>query len=116
MKLIVATSGAYGLDARNELETAYSSMICMWPEPISEVLLAEDPLGEQFANDHSFPIMQFPADWKRYRLGAGMIRNKKIVNEADILLALWDGKHRNTQMIIQRMRLLRKPYFVWEIS
>ena len=38
-----------------------------------------------------------PADWQRYGRGAGPIRNKQIVESADLVIAFWDGKSNGTR-------------------
>lgn len=38
----------------------------------------------------------FPADWDKYGRAAGPIRNKLIVNNADVVVAFWDTNSRGT--------------------
>ena len=39
----------------------------------------------------------FKPDWDKYGKSAGFIRNKLIINEADMVLAFWDGKSKGTK-------------------
>lgn len=46
----------------------------------------------------------FPADWNKYGKKAGPIRNKKMANYAEALLAIWDGKSCGTKNMIQQAK------------
>ena len=49
-----------------------------------------DRLGERWAKEHNVPIERYPADWNTFAKMAGYIRNRKMVDKAEALLALWD--------------------------
>jgi len=60
-----------------------------------------DSLGEYWAKENSVPIEYFPADWKKLGRRAGPIRNIQMLeNNAEALIALWDGKSRGTKHMI----------------
>lgn len=59
-----------------------------------------DSLAERFAEEYGLNIIVFPADWKRYGRGAGIIRNKEIISKSDIVFAFWDGKSKGTKSSI----------------
>lgn len=42
------------------------------------------------------PILPFPADWETHGKAAGPIRNRKMAQEADILVLIWDGKSKGS--------------------
>ena len=63
-----------------------------------------DRLGEQWAKGNQIPLKIFPADWKRYNKAAGPIRNLKMAEYADALIAIWDGKSRGTKNMIETAR------------
>ena len=46
-----------------------------------------DRFAEEFARSNGFTIIIHNADWSKYGKGAGPIRNTKIAQEADILVA-----------------------------
>jgi hypothetical protein len=59
-----------------------------------------DTLAERWAEQHGIPVMRFPADWKRYGRRVGSIRNQKMAEYAEALVAVWDGRSRgNLNMI-----------------
>ena len=63
-----------------------------------------DSLGEQYAKSRGYAVEYFPPDWRRYGRGAGLVRNREMVEKADALAAFWDGGSRGTEHIIQLAR------------
>lgn len=59
-----------------------------------------DKLAERYAKENGFEIKIFKPDWKRYGKGAGLIRNKQIVENADLIIAFWDGKSKGTAFTV----------------
>ena len=55
----------------------------------------------------------FPAQWNVYGKSAGFIRNAEMGHYADAAICFWDGKSRGTQHMINTMRHLQKPVFVF---
>lgn len=50
------------------------------------------------------------ADWDKHGKRAGMMRNHKLVQSIDVLIAFWDGSSPGTKDVIARARALRVPY------
>ena len=46
-----------------------------------------DKLAEELAYEYKIRLIIFKPNWKKYGLKAGAVRNKKIVDEADCVLA-----------------------------
>jgi hypothetical protein len=65
-------------------------------------------LGERYAKEQNIPIMIFKPDWKRFGRGAGPARNKTIVENADCVIAFWDGVSKGTQSTINIAKKLNK--------
>jgi hypothetical protein len=63
-----------------------------------------DRLGEIWATTHDIPCSYFPADWDKHGKAAGPIRNSEMVNYADALIAVWDGRSRGTMDVIKKAR------------
>ena len=59
------------------------------------------------------PVKMYPADWDQYGKSAGYIRNNKMANNADMLIAFWDGESRDTAHMIDIMKQQHKPVFVF---
>ncbi len=49
-------------------------------------------------------VAAYPADWDQHSKAAGVIRNRKMLDEGkpDLVLAFWDGKSRGTMDMISR--------------
>lgn len=69
-------------------------------EIVSGTARGADELGEKYAKEKSFKIKHFPADWEKYKKGAGYIRNKQMAEYADYLISFWDGKSKGTKHMI----------------
>ncbi|MEN6554619.1 MAG: DUF2493 domain-containing protein [Methanobacterium sp.] len=59
-----------------------------------------DFLGERWAKENNVPCEVFPADWNKYGRKAGPIRNIQMAENAEALIALWDGESRGTKHMI----------------
>lgn len=55
-----------------------------------------DSLAEVFAKEWDIPTKIFIPEWGRFGRAAGMIRNKYIVEEADYVVAFWNGFSKGT--------------------
>ena len=63
-----------------------------------------DSLAKQYALEHNIPIIEFLPDWDKFGKSAGPIRNQKIVNEAEFIIAFWDGKSKGTKQVIEYVK------------
>ena len=63
---------------------------------VSGTARGADQLGERYAVEKGFPILRFPADWLQYGKAAGPIRNRQMTDNADALIAFWDGQSKGT--------------------
>lgn len=59
-----------------------------------------DRLGERFATINKIEKQIFYPDWNRYGKQAGFLRNIKIVRNADLIFAFWDGQSKGTEHTI----------------
>lgn len=75
-----------------------------------------DALGERYAEAADVPLKLYPADWERHGRAAGPIRNAMMAENADALIALWDGKSRGTKNMIETARKLGLIVYVKEIK
>ncbi len=92
-------------------------MICinrMWN--ISEVVSGEargsDTMGERWAEEEGLPVQPFPAEWERFGNGAGALRNAKMGDYGDALVAFVAPKSKGTVNMMQIMRDFGKPAVV----
>ncbi len=71
---------------------------------ISGTARGADTLGEQYARERGYVAERFPADWLQYGKAAGPIRNRQMADNADALIAFWDGYSTGTRNIITEAR------------
>lgn len=69
-------------------------------EIVSGMAEGADTLGMMYANERAIPLERFPANWEAFGKNAGPIRNKKMAEYADSLIAFWDGKSKGTKNMI----------------
>lgn len=70
-----------------------------------------DSIAEVFAYNHKIPMTIHRPDWKIGR-HAGMLRNTKIIDECDQVIAFWDGKSRGTEDSIKKAQKAGKEVYV----
>lgn len=116
MKLIIAGSRSlddsrvHSIIDKCVREAQYASRIT---EVVSGTAVGIDQAGERWAKINHYPIRRFPADWKAHGRPAGHIRNHLMAEYADALLAIWDQNSPGTRNMIQEMKRLNKPYYVY---
>ena len=55
-----------------------------------------DLLGERYAREKKYSCRIYPALWSQFGLRAGHKRNEEMVEDADALIAFWDGESTGT--------------------
>ena len=71
-----------------------------------------DSLGEKYANANNIPTKIFLPDWDKYGKSAGMLRNSDIINEAEIVVAFWDGESKGCKDAIAKANKLNKKVLI----
>jgi hypothetical protein len=61
-----------------------------------------DTLGERYAKEHNIETKIFLPDWEKYGKKAGFLRNTDIINEAELIIAFWDGQSKGTKDSIDK--------------
>lgn len=85
-------------------------------ELISGGAIGIDQLAEQYARLNNIPTTIFPAEWDEYGRAAGMIRNIKIISEADEVIAIWDGDSKGTKNSIDQAKRQNKLLHLYTIN
>jgi len=102
MKTII--TGSRTIDNVNLVKSLISTVVREEGLHITQVVsggaYGPDTIGKWWAEDHSIPIEEFPADWKQHGKRAGYIRNKEMAEYSEALIAIWDGKSKGTQHMI----------------
>ncbi len=68
---------------------------------VSGAARGADLLGERYAKERGYIVHRFPADWNTYGKAAGFVRNEEMAQNADALVAFWDGLSHGTQHMIK---------------
>lgn len=76
---------------------------------VSGTARGADTLGERYARERGFQLRRFPADWDKDGKKAGMLRNYRMADKADALIAFWDGTSRGTANMIDIARKKKLP-------
>lgn len=71
-----------------------------------------DKMGAAYARHLGAHVDLYPADWNRYGKSAGYIRNSIMADNAEVLVAFWDGKSRGTEHMIKTAKAKGLMVFV----
>lgn len=86
------------------------------PAAVTEIISGgargADALAREYALQHSVPLTEIRPEYARYGKGAPLRRNLEIINRADMVIALWDGKSTGTAQVIAECRKQGKPVIV----
>ncbi len=98
MRTIIA--GSRGITDSKVVEDAVISSGFSPTEVLCGTARGVDLLGKVLANQMGIPVKDYPADWDVDGRGAGYKRNIVMADNADALIAVWDGKSRGTKHMI----------------
>ena len=68
-----------------------------------------DRCAAEYANNSNVELQEFFPDYKKYGRAAPIVRNKMIADEADVIIAFWDGSSKGTKMVIDYCKKTNKP-------
>lgn len=74
-----------------------------------------DMLGERYAEENGYRVELFPAEWDKYGRAAGPVRNRQMVEKAELVIAFWDGRSKGTRSLIGYAEKLHKTLRIVEI-
>ena len=75
-----------------------------------------DALAEKYADEHRLSKTILRPKYAIYKRGAPLKRNKKMIEMADHILAVWDGSSRGTKQTIDYAVKLGKKITVVELK
>ncbi len=75
-----------------------------------------DTLAERYAKENNYNLLIFKPNWKLYGKGAGIIRNKEIVKNSDIIIAFKSVNSKGTNNTIQIALKNGKKVYIYEIE
>jgi hypothetical protein len=105
----VAIVGSRGFSDYEMLKSEINSFVDVSKitEIISGGAIGADYLAEKFAYEHQLKMTVFKPDWSTGK-GAGMVRNRTIVENSDWVFAFWDGQSKGTKNSIDHANRLGK--------
>jgi hypothetical protein len=110
MRVIIA--GSRGIIDYAQVERAMKLADLDVTEIVSGGARGVDTLGERWASEHDVPVQRHLPDWNQYGRSAGFCRNGEMAQNADALVAIWDGKSRGTQDMILQAQVNKLLVFV----
>ena len=72
-----------------------------------------DTVAKRYAVDHGLKLTEFLPEYERFGRGAPLKRNITIIENADIVLAFWDGKSRDTKFVIDNCHRRNIPIKIY---
>lgn len=70
-------------------------------EIVSGGAIGIDSCAAEYARRKGIELTEFLPDYEHYGRAAPIVRNKKIVDYADEIIAFWDGKSKGTLSVIK---------------
>lgn len=110
MNIIVA--GSRNFDKYKLLEETLNKYVTPDDTIISGVAKGADMLGIVYSYRHNIKLKRFPAKWDTYGKSAGYRRNVEMADNADMLIAFWDGMSRGTKHMIDIMNNQNKKVII----
>ena len=78
-------------------------------EIVSGGAVGVDLCAAEYAHKNGIKLTVFLPEYERYGRAAPIVRNKKIVDYADKVIAFWNGKSKGTLSVIQYAQKTGKP-------
>lgn len=105
------------IGSRNLLVDNIESYI---PEEVTEIISGGakgiDECAKDFALKNGVKLKIYLPEYNKYGKAAPLKRNFAIIEEADIVIALWDGKSKGTKNAINIAEKLNKPLKIYIIK
>jgi uncharacterized phage-like protein YoqJ len=102
------------------IESYFDDNIELWDRKnvifVSGGAKGADSLMEKFAKKFDYNTLIFKPDWNLYGKSAGFVRNRKIIQNSDVVFAFWDGKSKGTKNSIDIAKELGKGLYIIKYS
>ena len=73
-----------------------------------------DACAKKYAAENHIKFTEFLPDYNRYKKGAPLKRNLKIIEYSDIVIAFWDGKSKGTKHVIDNCEKMDKKVIIFD--
>lgn len=75
-----------------------------------------DTCAREYALSHNINLTEYLPEYDKYGRTAPLKRNITIIQNADMVIALWDGSSRGTKFVIDNCRKMNIEVKVYELS
>ena len=97
------------IGSRSILTTEIGDYISDADEIVSGGAIGVDSCAAEYAKRKGLRLRVFLPQYEKYGRAAPIVRNKKIVDYADKIIAFWDGKSKGTLSVIKYAEKTGKP-------
>ena len=104
MRIVV--SGGRDITDKKTVEKVLSGEIAVKDVVITGGCSGVDKIAHDYARRYFADTEVHKADWDKHGKAAGPIRNAKMMEDADLLIAFWDGRSKGTRSAIDEARKL----------
>ncbi len=118
MKIVV--SGSRDYDNYDEAKSYIEK--CIQKTDVDKVVILSggcrgaDMLGERYAKEKGYTVERVIPEWSKYGKAAGIVRNRKMAEAADLAICFWNGKSKGTKMMIEYTKKLNKKIIVYLVK
>jgi len=114
--MIIAVVGSRRFTSYDTLVDVLAEHVTSLDALVSGGAAGADSLARKYAIEYGLKIVEYLPEWKKYGRAAGPIRNKLIVDDADVLIAFWDQKSKGTNNSIALARKKGIPTLVYDFQ
>lgn len=100
MRMRVAVVGSRGI----KVDNLHDYLPRDTTEIISGGARGVDCCAREYALSHGIKYTEYLPEYSIFGRSAPLKRNQKIINNADVVLAFWDGSSKGTKYVIDRCR------------
>ena len=75
-----------------------------------------DRLAEVFADKYMIPKNIIKPEWEKYTKGAGLVRNREIIDKSDLIFAFRQNRSKGTEFVIREALKIGKIVKLWEVE
>ena len=87
------------------------------PDEVTEIISGGargvDTSAREYAMEHGLKLTEYLPEYDKYGRGAPLKRNITIIENADLVLAFWDGSSRGTKYVIDNCKKRNIPLKIY---